>query len=147
MYKLFENRGISRERIDVNFLPLSDSLLFYTNIDIALDPFPYNGGTVSSEALYMNTPIITLEGDNYVSRVGVSLLSTLGLQKYIAKTREEYIQKVINLARSETELKELHSTIRKKMMETDLLNSVSFTHNFEKNINEMINTYNENIIN
>ena len=143
MYKLFENRGVGRERLDVNSLILSDSLLFYTNIDIALDPFPYNGGTVSSEALYMNTPIITLEGDNYVSRVGVSLLSTLGLQKYIAKTKEEYIQKVINLARSETELKELHSTIRKKMMKTDLLDSVSFTHNFEKIINELINTYNK----
>jgi predicted O-linked N-acetylglucosamine transferase (SPINDLY family) len=142
MYKLFENRGISRERLDIDSLPLSDSLLFYTNIDIALDPFPYNGGTVSSEALYMNTPIITLEGENYVSRVGVSLLSTLGLHKYIAKTREEYIEKVINLARSETELKELHSTIRSKMMKTDLLNSVSFTNNFEKIINEMINTYN-----
>jgi predicted O-linked N-acetylglucosamine transferase (SPINDLY family) len=144
MYKIFESKGISRERLVVDFLPLSEALLSYNNMDIALDPFPYNGGTVSSEALYMNTPIITLEGENYVSRVGVSLLSTLGLQKYIAKNIEDYINKVVNLARSEAELKELHNTLRNKMMNSDLVNSVSFTLNFEKILNEMIDTYNNN---
>ena len=145
MYKIFENRGIPRDRVVVEFLQLQDCLLSYNDMDIALDPFPYNGGTVSSEALYMNTPLITLEGDNYVSRVGVSLLSNLGLQKYIAKSREEYIQKVIDLARSEKELKELHSSIRNKMINTDLINSQSFTINFEKILNDVVNEFNNKL--
>jgi predicted O-linked N-acetylglucosamine transferase (SPINDLY family) len=145
MYKLFENKGIARERIVVDFLPLSEALLTYNNMDIALDPFPYNGGTVSSEALYMNTPMITLEGENYVSRVGVSLLSNLGLTKYIAKNIEDYINKVVNLARSESELKELHNTLRTRMMNSDLVNSVSFTLNFEKVLNEMVDAFNNKL--
>ena len=112
-------------------------------MDIVLDPFPYNGGTISSEAIYMNTPIITLAGSSYVSRVGVSLLSNLGLEKYIANTKEEYVQKVIDLAHSPSELKELHQTLRIRMLNSDLANSVSFTKNIETAYKDMVNKYNE----
>jgi protein O-GlcNAc transferase len=129
--KLFVDRGIEKERINIAYEPIIDSLKFYNKMDIALDPFPYNGGTISSEALYMNTPIITLEGETYISRVGTSLLTTLGLTKYIAKTTSEYITKVIDLARNEEELKTLHSIIRLKMLNTGLADTVNFTKNIE----------------
>jgi predicted O-linked N-acetylglucosamine transferase (SPINDLY family) len=140
--KLFTDRGINRERVDIGFEPLVESLKMYNQMDIALDPFPYNGGTISSESIYMNTPLITLEGTNYVSRVGVSLLSNLGLEKYIAKTREEYVQKVIDLARSEPELKLLHQVLRLKMLQSDLADSVSFTKNVEKAYQDMVDKFN-----
>ena len=130
--KLFTDRGIERERIDIGFEHLIEALKMYNNMDLALDPFPYNGGTISSECIYMNTPFITLEGTSYVSRVGVSLLSNLGLQKYIAKTKSEYVEKVIDLVNNQTELKELHQTLRLRMLNSDLANSVSFTKNIEK---------------
>lgn len=139
--RLFMNYGIDRDQLDIGFDNLLDSLLQYNKMDIVLDPFPYNGGTISSEALYMNTPIITLAGTNYVSRVGVSLLSTLGLGKYIANTKEEYIMKVVDLARNTTELRELHTTIRDKMQNTDLLNSKSFTKHLEDAYDDMIDKY------
>jgi protein O-GlcNAc transferase len=139
--KLFVDRGIDRERLDVGYDQLVDSLKLYNNIDIALDPFPYNGGTISSEALYMNTPIITLEGSTYVSRVGVSLLSNLGFQKYIAKTRDEYVDKVVTLARNEKELKFLHQYIRIRMMKSDLANSVAFTTNIENAYRDIASKY------
>lgn len=141
MYKLFENEGIERERIDIAHYDLIKCLDFYNDMDIALDPFPYNGGTITSECLYMNTPIITLEGTNYVSRVGVSLLSNLGLEKYIAKDKEEYVQKVIDLARNQDELKELHKTIRDKMLNSDLADSVKFTNNIENAFKDMMEIY------
>jgi predicted O-linked N-acetylglucosamine transferase (SPINDLY family)/glycosyltransferase involved in cell wall biosynthesis len=137
---LFTNKGISRERIDINVEPLILSLQQYNNIDIALDPFPYNGGTISSEALYMNTPFITLAGTNYISRVGVSLLSCMGMEKYIANNTYEYISKVVELARNKEELHNLHNTIRKKMLETDLANSKSFTKHLEEAYDNMIHT-------
>jgi protein O-GlcNAc transferase len=127
----FVEQGIDRERLDVGHENIIDALKLYNKMDIVLDPFPYNGGTISSEAIYMNTPMITLAGSNYVSRVGTSLLSNLKLEKYIANTTEEYIQKVIDLAHNEQELLLLHQTLRFKMLNSDLANSVSFTKNVE----------------
>ena len=110
-------------------------------MDIVLDPFPYNVGTISSEAIYMNTPLITLAGKTYISRVGLSLLSNLGLEKYIAYSIEEYIQKVIDLAQNESELKLLHQTLRFKMLNSDLANSVTFTKNIEAAYEDIINKF------
>jgi predicted O-linked N-acetylglucosamine transferase (SPINDLY family) len=141
--KLFTDRGIEKERMDIGYEQIVDGLNLYNNMDIVLDPFPYNGGTISSEAIYMNTPIITLAGKTYVSRVGVSLLSNLGLEKYIANSIEEYIQKVIDLANNESELKLLHQTLRLKMLNSDLANSVNFTKNIEVAFKDMVNNFNK----
>jgi predicted O-linked N-acetylglucosamine transferase (SPINDLY family) len=141
--RLFVKYGVDRERIDIGFEPLLDALKAYNNVDIALDPFPYNGGTISSEALYMNTPFVTLAGTNYVSRVGVSLLSNLGLEKYIANTREEYVDKVVKLAKNQTELRKLHQTLRHRMMNSDLANSGSFTKHIEDAYEDMVGKYNK----
>jgi predicted O-linked N-acetylglucosamine transferase (SPINDLY family) len=141
--KQFTNLGIDKERVDIGHLDLAESLKFYNQMDIVLDPFPYNGGTISSEAIYMNTPLITLAGTSYVSRVGVSLLSNLGLEKFIANTREEYVQKVIDLAHNPSELKELHQTLRLRMLNSDLANSVTFTSNVEAAYEDMVNTFNQ----
>jgi predicted O-linked N-acetylglucosamine transferase (SPINDLY family) len=141
--KQFTNLGIESERIDISNLDLVEALKLYNKMDIVLDPFPYNGGTISSEAIYMNTPIITLAGSSYVSRVGVSLLSNLGLEKYIANSKEEYVQKVIDLANNKTELKLLHQTLRLRMLNSDLANSSSFTTNIETAYKDMINKFNK----
>ena len=143
--KLFTDRNIIRERIDIAYEPIIEALNLYNNMDIVLDPFPYNGGTISSEALYMNTPIITLAGTTYVSRVGVSLLSNLGLEKYIAYSIDEYIQKVIDLAHNESELKLLHQILRIKMLNSDLANTISFTHNIENAYKDIYDKYLDNL--
>lgn len=140
--KQFLNLGIEKDRIDIGNLELIEALKLYNQMDIGLDPFPYNGGTISSEAIYMNTPIITLAGSSYVSRIGVSLLSNLGLEKYIAHTTEEYIQKVVDLAHNPIELKQLHQTLRLRMLNSDLANSVKFTANVETAYNNIIKKFN-----
>jgi predicted O-linked N-acetylglucosamine transferase (SPINDLY family) len=137
--KQFLELGIEEERIDIGHTTPIEALKLYNMMDIVLDPFPYNGGTISSEAIYMNTPLVTLEGTTYVSRVGVSLLSNLGLQKYIAKTKDEYIDIVINLANNTSELRMLHQTLRLRMMNSDLANSINFTKNIENGYQDMIN--------
>ena len=137
--KQFKDYGIDEDRIDIGHTTPVEALKLYNHMDIVLDPFPYNGGTISSEAIYMNTPLVTLEGKSYVSRVGVSLLSNLGLQKYIAKTKDEYVDIVVNLASNTSELKMLHQTLRLRMMNSDLANSINFTKNIENGYEDMIN--------
>jgi len=141
IYKLFTDRGIDKDRIDIGYEPILDALKFYNKIDITLDSFPYTGGTISSECLYMSTPLITLAGSTYVSRVGVSLLSNLGLEKYIASNQQEYVEKTINLAKNQTELKLLHQTIRMKFMQSELYDSKKFTKNIENAFSEMCENY------
>jgi predicted O-linked N-acetylglucosamine transferase (SPINDLY family) len=136
--RLFEKYGVDRSRIDIGFDQLIDSLKQYNNIDIVLDPFPYNGGTISSEALYMGTPFITLAGTNYVSRVGVSLLNNVGLPELVANTKEEYVEKVVRLARDTTELKRLHSSLRDMMLKCDLANDKSFTLHIEEAYEDIV---------
>ena len=142
IYKLFTDRGIDREQVDIGHESIIDALKFYNKIDICLDSFPYHGGTISSELLYMSTPMITLAGTNYVSRVGVSLLSHLGLEKYIANTNDEYVDKTVALARNPMELKLLHKTIRSKFINSELYDSAKFTKTIETAYCDMCSKYN-----
>ena len=72
----FVDRGVAPERIEL-FGPLPDAadhLRLYTSLDIALDPFPYNGTTTTCEALWMGVPVITLRGKRHAGRVSASIL-------------------------------------------------------------------------
>jgi protein O-GlcNAc transferase len=89
----FAAHGIAASRLRI-LPPESDArnhLALYSQIDVALDPFPYNGTTTTCEALWMGVPVITLAGDRHAGRVGASLLSAVGFQAGIAATPEDYV--------------------------------------------------------
>jgi len=71
----------------------------YADIDIALDTFPYNGGTTTMEALWQGVPVLTFWGDRWASRISASLLREAGLGDYVTESVEEYIARAIALAR------------------------------------------------
>lgn len=85
--------GIAADRLEI--VPpeaaASDHLAIYHRVDIALDPFPYNGTTTTCEALWMGVPVITLAGDRHAGRVGASLLSSIGFAAGITATPEDYV--------------------------------------------------------
>jgi protein O-GlcNAc transferase len=72
----FAAAGIDRQRLTFHgrFADPADHLRAYRKIDIALDPFPYSGGTTTAEALWMGTPVLTLKGERYVAHMGESLV-------------------------------------------------------------------------
>ena len=79
-------------------MPFHQYLERYHELDLCLDPFPYNGGTTTLDALWMGVPVITLAGRTAVGRGGVSILSNLGLTELIARTPEQYVAIAIALA-------------------------------------------------
>lgn len=92
----------------------------YANVDIALDTFPYVGGGITCDALYMGVPVITLYGDMHHSRFGYSILSNIGLSELACSSIDEYIEKAVELANNKEKLKFLHKNIR-RMMEMSYL--------------------------
>lgn len=66
--------------------------------DVFLDTFPYNAGTVASDALRMGLPIVTLAGRAFASRMAASLLTAIGAPDGIAATLDEYVAKAVTLA-------------------------------------------------
>src|SRR6185437_603673 len=79
----FAAHGVGAEQVVVatRYKGLVEHLGAYGGIDIGLDPFPYNGTTTSCEALWMGVPVVTLIGDRHAGRVGLDLLSRIGLSE------------------------------------------------------------------
>lgn len=109
-----------------------DHLLQYQEIDIALDTFPYNGTTTTCEALWMGVPVITLAGEIHAGRVGVSLLSSLGLGELIAQNAGDYVAIASRLAQDSRCLTELRSTLRHRMQHSRLCDGKAFAQEVEQ---------------
>jgi len=130
-------------RINSTRLILEDStpapayLKTYHRIDIALDTYPYNGGTTTYETLWMSVPVVTLVGETQASRMGLSILSTLGLDKLIAYTPDEYVEICVELASNLDYLKELRQKMRERMLSSPLMNGKIFTHELEEHYRMM----------
>jgi protein O-GlcNAc transferase len=125
---VFERHGVGRERIAI--LPWSEHhsrhLESWNQIDIALDPFRYNGTTSTCDALAMGVPVVALAGRAHVSRVGVTLLTHAGLDDWIACSVDDYVRRAVDFARSPDLLNEIRVGLRARMAASDLGNPVRF---------------------
>ncbi len=127
-----EARGINPNRVEFQMqCPQEEYLHIYDRIDIALDPFPYNGITTSCDALWMGVPVITLVGTAAASRAGLSLLSTVGLTELAAHTAEQFVEITARLVRDLPKLGELRSTLRRRMEQSPLMDAPKFARNIE----------------
>lgn len=71
----FKQLGVALDRLEFRGPSgLSDMMAEYVDVDIALDPVPYNGGTTSLQALWMGVPVLTIAGGHFVSRMGASFM-------------------------------------------------------------------------
>ena len=142
-YDLFSHRGIGCDRIIL--LPWAASttghLSVYHQVDIGLDPFPYNGTTTSCEALWMGIPVITLQGNRHSGRVGASLLTRLGLTELIAESEAQYVQIATDLAADGDRLDMLRAGMRQRMRASKLLDDASFARSMEKVFRRMWETW------
>ncbi len=139
MLGMFKMNGIPRERLELLGweIELKDHLAHYNSVDIALDSFPYHGTTTTCESLWMGAPVITLAGQTHVSRVGVSLLSNVGLADLIASSESDYVRIAASLAADRTRLAELRAGLRQTMKDSPLTDSDGFTRRLEQAYRQM----------
>ena len=133
VYEQFAIQGINAARLTLCGQTPSriEHFAFYQRIDIALDPFPYNGTTTTCEALWMGVPVITLEGDCHAARVGVSLLNHTGLEQFIARDTADYVRIACELAANPANLAQLRQHLRTTLQNSTLCDTAGFAQNFE----------------
>jgi predicted O-linked N-acetylglucosamine transferase (SPINDLY family) len=131
---LFAACGVERERLDLRGQVDSfvEHLAAYEEVDIALDPFPYNGTTTTCEALWMGVPVVSLAGRTHVSRVGVSILSRSGSAELIADNQSAYVSRAVQLARDLSALRTLREALRPRVRSSLLADAALATAELER---------------
>lgn len=109
-----------------------DHLRLYNQMDLALDTFPYNGTTTTCEALWMGTPVLTFEGASHAGRVGASLLTHTGLPELVAKDRQGYIDKAVELGKDWDALAKLRSGLRDRFASSPAMDAARLARGLEK---------------
>jgi predicted O-linked N-acetylglucosamine transferase (SPINDLY family) len=133
----FGKRGIPAERLDLRYEAGAVGYLsVFHDIDVSLDTFPYNGGTISCESVWMGVPYVTLRGDRPAARAGASLLSAVGMPELIATSTDEYVELTAKLASDLDHLVALRATLRERML-TTMADCEGYTREFEQVLREL----------
>ena len=128
----FAALGIDSDRLILHGrVPADRYLEILAQIDIALDPFPYNGTTTTCETLWMGIPVITLIGQSSVARSGYALLKSVGLAELTAKDRGEYVAIAVRLAGDAAYLSGLRAGLRERMMASPLRDEAGLAGDLE----------------
>ena len=130
----FEDEGVPGRRIEfLEFTPDPKAhFLFYRRVDLALDPFPYNGVTTTLEALWMGVPVLALQGRHSLARHGSAILGLLGLDSLIAPDPTEYVAKGTELAEEPERLKTLRNGLRERLAASPICDAAGFARRMEE---------------
>lgn len=135
----FAAHGLPPERLLlIDWDPTLQHLAGYRLIDIALDPFPYNGLTTTCDALWMGVPVVVLRGSVPQARAGVSLLEALGRSTWIADTPEQYLAIAEALAADPLRLSAERSSLRALMAASPLRQEAEHARSFERCLDRML---------
>ena len=140
--ELFVKQGIASECIQLSGVsPRHEYLAAYHEIDIGLDPFPFNGCTITMESLWMGVPVVTLRGDRYVGHMGETILKNLGLPECVTDSEEAYIDQAIALASNPKHLAKLRSGLRDRLLNSPLCDGPGFARDLEAAYRQMWKTW------
>ncbi|MEE8535198.1 MAG: hypothetical protein V3S45_04070, partial [Kiloniellales bacterium] len=130
--RLFAEQGVEEARLIFEGTSPRQALLErYDSVDIALDPFPFNGGTTSAEALWMGVPVVALGADRFAGRVGESILTTVGLSRLVARGEADYRALAVELASDLDALSKLRGELRGRLLASPLCDGPAFTRGLE----------------
>lgn len=134
--------GIAPDRIMFEgFSPHHELLARYNEVDIALDTLPYTGSTTTLEALWMGTPLVTLPGEIFPARHAASYLTAIVAPELIATDENDYVEKIIALARDPARLAHYKQSLRAQMAASPLCNQDLFTPSFAAAVQEIWRGY------
>jgi predicted O-linked N-acetylglucosamine transferase (SPINDLY family) len=128
----FEQHGIDPRRIRFAGATLHDVMLAeYSQVDIALDPFPFSGGLTSCEALWMGVPVLTQPGSRPVSRQTHSILRCIGRSEFSLATPDQFIEAAVDLAHDVDRLVAIRKGLRSEMASSPLCDAAGCAASLE----------------
>lgn len=128
----FSDKGIAPHRLDLyGSLPLAEYRRKLLEVDLTLDPVTVNGATTTCESLWMGVPVISLVGERFPSRAGLSILNTVGLADFAVTTSDDYIHLAAHLAENLALLAEIRAGLRAHVAVSPLIDEVNFTRHLE----------------
>jgi predicted O-linked N-acetylglucosamine transferase (SPINDLY family) len=108
----FVAHGIAEERIRcLGATSREEHLARLSEVDIALDPFPQNGGISTWEPLQMGVPVVTRLGNSPASRAGAAIVTAVGLKDWVAESDEDYLAITLKHASQPDELAALRARL------------------------------------
>ncbi len=126
--------GMAEDRVEI--VPpatgMGEHLGVYGRVDIALDTFPYCGTTTTCDALWMGVPVVSVapEGGGHASRVGLSLLSAVGLGEWCETTVDGYVARAVQAAGDVRGLAAIRAGLRDRMRGSVLGDEAGFAARF-----------------
>ena len=124
--------GVDADRIEFRGpVGLPVMMAEYADVDIALDPVPYNGGTTSLQALWMGVPVLTLHGTHFVSRMGASFMQAAGLPEWVAHDEDDYVAIAQRMASDRKTLLKLKKGLRQRLQSRPAWDVKRHTRDFE----------------
>ena len=113
-------------------------------MDLVLDPFPYNGGTITCDALWMGVPVVTLSGATFAGRMGRSVLAETGLPELVAHSPREYAKLATGLTCPQSggldRLAGLRHNLRQRFCDSPVCDMSGFAKALAAALHQMIST-------
>lgn len=135
----FRSHGIDPDRLDLRHeIPARTNYLsLYNEIDIGLDPFPWNGHVTTCEALWMGVPVVTLLGTAHRGRLSASVLHQVGLQNLVAGSAGAFVNIAAQLAGDHSSLASLRRQLRQQVADSRLCDGNSQAREIEAAYRQM----------
>ena len=128
---LFEAFGIKPNRLEMR-TQSADFLNTYSDIDIALDTFPYGGGATTCDAIWMGVPVISLAGERPSGRLTSSILNQIGHPEWISTSAKAYFGKACELASAPETLSDIRTNLRPQVKSSVLCDEIGFVRRLEQ---------------
>ncbi len=128
----FAARGVAADRLIFEGLsPRAEGLAAYNRVDIALDPFPFGGCTTTADTLWMGVPLVALDGARWSGRMSKTILSSVGLDEWVAPDLEAYIGMAVRAAGELAALAGLREGLRARVAASPFCDGARFARNME----------------
>lgn len=124
--------GIDLAQLIISDRKKNPQYMLYHDIDIVLDPYPCNGGTTTCDALFMSVPVVSLEGDRFMSRLGASFISNAGHPEWVTTLPEQYIEIACNLASDVQALDRVRQNLRHQVETSPMMDEIGFARKLER---------------
>lgn len=112
-------------------LPLEEHLARYRVVDLALDTYPVGGHTTTSDALWAGTPVVTITGESFASRVAGSILRAAQLPLLVTSSFEEYKKRILDLAHNKAARESIQDLLFEKRELLPLFDTPRFVYDWE----------------